>query len=288
MLKYSHAFNYTELDQPFHIHKLESDSQTVALSINNSHVGYYKPNPGYKYSFSKFLNIENLLELVVSGTAAEYSDAVNRSIFAEDKIIYVRNPLGETLWHDLETGLYHWKTDLRSKFFFNPYFFDSRYLWIKTFGTMPSGVKCNDQWEDSTEEKLFSSKFLEVTDTWTDGKAIDLVDPMVLEPYRYDTIGIESQFFVGAILDIPEVKNGDVLTFTTTKDTLVVEVKNCPDTNFIYAEHTVTDRPIVHVPIRVISPNELIHYAKGLPSNTTESITLNLHGTDVTFMITRT
>jgi hypothetical protein len=290
MLKYNHVFNTTDTTKPFHIHQIQSDTSYVEVAINDRYIGKFKPN--YNAStgigFTKRVNITDdlIFNLLLSGSLASYDPKTESAIFSDEGIVYINNTDGEFLSRNQETGKYFWSADQRSRFFFNPYYFDSEYLWKLKFGTMPTGVNCSCQWPD-LEQSLFLGLTYTTDRTWPGEEVIQPIEPLSIDYYARDEGIFTRYLYLDYILDLPHVLDGDVIKISNGNDLLEVEVKNSGEPLFIYENSTVTDRPMVHVPIRCINPNELVHYTKGLEPATQEVISLTLNNKSIQFKIKR-
>lgn len=294
MLKYNHAFNTTDLTQPFHVHQISSDTKEVKIHINSKLIGAFRPNGlalsdtnGQVYTRYLDLKDEDIFNLVVSGSRATYGTKIEESIFNDRSIIYVKNNSGKMLFRDPDTDKYSWEEDKRSRFFFNPYYFDSKNLWNLKLGYVPTGIICQDQWPD-LEYSLFTSLYYTTNLDWQGSVDIQPVEPMTVSYYNRATTGYASSFRIDRHLDIPHVVDGDHVLITNGKESLEFDVSNSGETIVSYPTVTITNRPIIHVPLQFINPNELYHFAKPLDRGTQEVIHKVINDIDIQFKIVRT
>lgn len=294
MLEYNHYFNTTDLSKPFHIHQLLSSVDRVATYINDSYIGEVRPNGWDKnttqgYTFTKYLELTNKLmfDLLVSGSAATYDRKINEAIFNDKALVYISSPSGKRLYKNPDTNKYSWSEVKRSRFFYNPYYFDSGFLWALRFGSLPTGIKCSNQWPE-IEKTIFLGSTFKYNSEWSGEIDLPMIEPMTISYYNRDTTGYATELRIKELLDIPHVVDGDKIRFDNGKEELEVVVENSGEPIFLFNETTVMDRPIVHVPIQCSNPNKLYHYAKGLESGTQEIISLELNNKTIQFKIVRT
>lgn len=291
MLEYKHLFNTSDLTLPYHLHKIKSDTTSVSINLNGKLLGYYKPNAGTKYNFTKYLDLEDeVFDLLIAGSLQDYGVKINKSLFNDNTVTYIRLEDGRFLYLDNESGLYSWSTQYRSRFFYNPYYFDSKFLWESRLGYMPTGVQVTNQWPANIEQNLFLTtvKVFDNTFGWVGEQSITPVEPMTIDFFNNDTTGYSEDFGLSDLIKLPDLYDGDTLTISNGKENITITVSNCIPTQFTYASYTETERPIVHVPIQLVNPNELVHYAKGLEREVEEVINLSLYDNDIQFTIKRT
>lgn len=291
MLTYTHLFNISDMSLPYHLHKIESDTTSVSVNLNGKLLGYYKPNKGTTYQFTKYLDLDNnIFDLLISGSLQTYSVKIDKTLFNDLTVTYIRLDDGRFLYKDNETNLYSWSTTLRSRFYFNPYYFDSKFLWELRMNYVPTGIQVTNQWPPNLERDIFLNTVVSFDNSfgWTGEQSITEVSPMTIDFFNNDVTGYTVPFELSEIIELPDLYDGDVLTISNGKENINVTVSNCIPTQFTYDSYTETDRPIVHVPIQITNPNELVHYAKGLEREIEEVINLNLYNNDIQFTIKRT
>ena len=287
MLKYNHVFNTTNLDQPYHVHIIDSDSTSVAVNLNNNLVGYYKPTVGSLNTFTSYLNIPNILDLMVVGSRQIYDAKKESTFFKVSTVRYISNHNGQFLVKNNNTGLYFWSYEERTSFFFNPEYFSSNLLWEITIGYVPTGVIVNDLWDEATANDLFLSKVYTCEEFWIGEKQIDDVEPMAIDYFNNNTEGISKEVAVDFFIEeLQQLVNGDILSFNNGSETLEVEVKNVY-TSATYPAATETTRPIVHVPVDIVNPNKKYVYSKALAIGVSETVNIVIEGNSLQFDIAR-
>ena len=286
MLSYDHVFN-TDVDQPFHIHAIASSSTSVAINLNGVFVGYFKPNLGSTYTFIKYTAAFSILDLMVVGTRQEYDKATSKSFFKDSVVKYIQNSFGDFLVRDNELNTYSWSSTARTRFFFNPEYFNSKVLWNYIVGYVPTGKIVTKVWSDYEALTLFTNQIYITDETWTGDKAIPDVEPLAFLPFSNETMGIARDIVVDSFIEeLQGLKDGDIITIDNGTETIEVTVENCY-TNALYNPATETTRPLVHVPIDIINPNKKYLYTKGLDVGDEETINLELHGNNIQFNIKR-
>lgn len=282
MLKYRHIFN-ENLNYPFHIHYLESDTTSIAISLNQVHIGYFKPTKGTKYTFTKYYNIPSTFELLVVGSRQTYDRATNKTYFKDSAAKYIKNNNDDFLCLDHDTSKYYWSSTERSKFYFNPEYFSSKALWIWLIGYIPTGIATLDLFESS----LFTDQIYLTDQVWGGQKDIVDVDPVTIDYFDNSVIGSTVSLSVdNFITELQDLKDNDIIKFDTGLETLEVTVKNIY-TKATYASSTTTTRPITHVPINIINPNKECLYSKAQSIGDSETINLTLYNNDIQFDIAR-
>lgn len=286
MLKYNHIFN-TDLDYPYHIHSIESDSTSLTINLNGSLVGYFRPTTGSTYSFTSYITTPDILSLMAVGSRQAYDKKKDASFFKESTVKYISCADGRFLVKNNANGLYSWSTTERTRFFFNPEYFSSNFLWTYTIGYVPTGVVVDDLWDETTAQELFLSKVYIHDSPWGGEQAIADVDPMTIDYFDNAVTGIEKTITVDYFLDeLQDLVDGDIITINNGSETLDMTVKNCT-TSATYAASTETTRPIVHVPIDVINPNKKVVYSKALAIGDTQTINITVEGNALQFDISR-
>lgn len=282
MLTYHHIFN-ENIDYPFHIHILDSDYCVQAYK-NGCLIANIMPNAGTGYSFNKFYTIEqSILELIVTGSRKSYGTIIDKSIFKTSNAKFVRNSsTGLFLTH--KEGNYYWSAEDRSLFFFNPYYFSSRFLWEYSIGYIPNNIEVLDLWQDSS---LFTNNIYDTDEFWAGMKTFEDVDPVKLDPFSNLTTGLTHTFTVNRIInELQDLKDGDILKFVGGPNVVEVEVKNTY-TKALYNYDTVTTRPIITVPITIINPNKKVTIAKNLEPGSSEITNLVLYNNNITIQTRR-
>jgi len=260
MLKYNHIYNSTILSVAHNIAAIDSDSTNIAIYINDKLQEIVSPNVGPGTSFTIYkasLTDKEILDLIYSGSQQSYSIDIDKLIFGKGNTVYVKNTLGKYLYTDA-SGNTSWSSTNKSRFFFNPYYFDSDYLWKRLFKKRPNNVITSGLWDLENEMKLFN-RLTVVVDTTS---LPSLVKPKVFSYFDQtdltDTIEINNYIFFKA-------KQGDKIKLKTDKEVL----------EFIYSPITTTarmiipningtsiNRPIIHIPVKTINPNSTLLYSK--------------------------
>ena len=293
MLRYKYAQNSSNLELPFHIHGIMSDTASVSIGINGVLVGEYKPNmfstPQTKLFTRNFVPEATLLQLLIVGSRQQYDAKENQSFFNQDSAVFVRLANGLRLYRDPDTQLYSWEENKRSKFYFNPHYFDSEFLWNLRVGYVPSGVSLTYQWPLDYEQQLFMPSTLTIDDSnsWSGSKDIVDIEPLVNDYFSVDNQGQVVNLHLDGIIELQTLKSGDLLEISNGSEVLSLDVKLDEETQFMYQDPVVTCRPVVHQDIKTINPNGTVHYAKGLGRHTQELITLTLYGKQVQFTVRR-
>ena len=288
MLKYNHIFNTTNLDLPYHIHYIDSDTSSFIIRVNGISIGEFKPTVGTKYKFEKIVALpEEIWRLLIAGTNISYNKEINSIFYAESNIKYIKDGSGNYLAINPETNGYYWTTDIKTRFYFNPYYFSSSYLWTKLIGYVPTGVYLNNIWsEDEARDTFTQIEFLS-TEIWQGERFFDTLPPVEISYFQEDQLGYSSFIEVGSfIYELQDLNNGDYITIDNGKETINFIVENCT-TSALYEEETTTDRPIVHVPIQFINPNKEVLYAKTLESGAEETVAISLYDNDIKFTVKR-
>jgi len=284
MLVYEHIFN-ENLDYPFHVHIISSSSTSISISLNKLFIGQFKSTAGSTYTFTKYYQTPNIFDLIVVGSRQNYTNKINDAYFKESTSRYVKNTAGLYLNIDPDTKLYFWNANSRTKFYFNPEYFSSKFLWELTIGYIPTGKIVLDLFSDTT---LFSNKVYETTENWPGSKAIADVNPITIDYYSTSTTGIAKNYSVDYFInELQDLKNGDIIDITNGIDSLSITVSNIY-TKAIYQQTNTTTRPIIHVPIDIINPNKKYVYSKDLVIGTNETTNLVLHNNIIQFTIERT
>ncbi len=289
MLKYKYTTNDTDLTLPYHIHGISSDTSSVGISINGNSIGNHKPNmfeAPDKYYFTRyFLPQEKLLQLLIVGSRQTYDAKENKSIFNQDSAVFIKLENGNCLYQDPITGKYSWDPIKRSKFYFNPHYFDSEYLWNLRLGYVPTGIKLTYQWPKNYEQLLFIPSTVTLGNSvgWAGAKDVPDIDPLVIDPFIVYDSGETVDINLNAIIDLKELKSGDLLEFTNGNETISLVVNIDEETLFNYQDPVIITRPILHADIETINPNGIVHYAKGMRQNTQELINLTLYGKQIQF-----
>jgi len=281
MLRYNHIYNSTIFSVAHNIAAITSDSANVAIYINDKLQEIVSPNVGSGDSFDIYKNKltdDEILNLIYSGSQQNYSIDIDKLIFGEGNTIYVKNTAGNYLYTDT-SGNTIWSNTNKSRFFFNPYYFDSDYLWKKVFKQKPNSVTTSGLWDFNTEIALFNR----LTVTVDTVNLPSLVEPKIFNYFDQtsliDTIKINSYIFIKA-------EQGDKVKLKTDKEEL----------DFIYSPITTTarmivpdidgtsiDRPMIHIPLKTINPNSESLYSKILNkgvnsftiSKTVQGVTFN-------------
>lgn len=283
MLTYEHIFN-ENLDYPFHIHIIDTNSTSVSISLNKLFIGQFKKTIGSTYTFSKHYQIPDIFSLIVVGSRQNYTNKINNAYFKESTSRYIKNTAGLYLNIDPDTKQYFWNANSRTKFYFNPEYFSSKFLWELTIGYMPIGTTVLDLFSDTS---LFSNKVYETTEFWPGSKDIADVNPVTVDYFSLATIGVSKSFSVDYFInELQDLKDGDIIDITNGNDSLSIVVNNIY-TKATYQAINTTTRPIIHVPIDIVNPNKKYVYSKDLAIGTSENINIQLHGNNIDFSIAR-
>ncbi len=286
MLSYEHVFN-TDINMPFHIHAIDSSSTSVTINLNGKFIGYFKPNIGSLYTFVKYTPAFSILDLMVVGSRHNYSKGISDSFFKDSTTKYIQSATGSFLVRDIQNNTYHWSDTSRTRFFFNPEYFNSKILWNYVVGYIPTGKTMVNIWSDSEALELFTNQVYVTDEFWTGDKTILDVEPLTILPFTMATMGIAKNVVVDSfIYELQNLKNGDKITIDNGSETIELIVENCY-TNAFYNPATETTRPLVHVPIDIINPNKKYLYSKGLDIGGEETINLELHDNIIQFNIKR-
>lgn len=299
MLKYHHIYNLSNPSLQYSIHDIEASPNitSVAVLINNVFHSYVVPNHTLGsgiYNFNKYFSLgTNILELLHSGSTADYVDIkIQNSVFNDRTFIYVKNLDGDYL-HRTATSMdsYEWSETEKTKFFFNPYFWDSEYLWKQIFGYVPSGITTTGQWPTNYEIEFFSKRTLEVDISWPGEQVIDTVEPAPFDYFSNNTSGELVSFSLSHLIDLP-LKYGDTIDFYAGAERLSVTYKPLNNhkvsINNLVMPQAVSlsiSRPVVHLSIEVIQPNRVITFSKGL-SLGENNFTVSIEGTDYPIQVT--
>lgn len=283
MLTYNHIFN-ENLDYFFHVHIIESNSASVSIKVNGIFIGNFKPTLGSTYSFNKYYEVPDILDLIIVGSRQTYSRKINNSYFKESTIRYVKNTAGEFLCIDPDTEQYYWSTTSRNNFYFNPEYFSSKTLWEMTIGYMPTGKEALNI---LSNEQMFYNRVYETTRNWPGQRPIQDVDPIEEDYFSNLTTGSTKEFKVDYFIDeLQGLNDDDEIEISNGIDTINVIVKNIY-TTATYPVSTVTTRPITHVEIDIVNPNKKCLYSKAQEIDEVEDINLTLYGNDINFTIAR-
>lgn len=283
-------YNLANTALPYSIHAIETSPNisSVAVVINDVFHSYLKPNytlGSGVYNFTKYFELPNVLELLHSGSVTDYADIkIQNSVFNDRTFIYVKNLDGKYL-HRTITGIdtYEWHDSEKTKFFFNPYFWDSEYLWVQMFGYVPSGITTTGQWPTNFEVEFFSKRTLELDISWPGEQSIQTVEPKPFDYFNLATSGELVSISLSSLLDINLVY-GDKIEFYAGAERLSVEYKPINNhkisINNIDMPGTVSlsvSRPVVHLEIDVVQPNRRILFSRGL-NNGSNNFTINVEG----------
>ncbi len=215
MLKYNYVY-----DTANHRVIIASDTlqSNVAIYLNGTFSKFVNPNLLRKgtgtFSYSKnFLHGFNVLENLHSGTAFTYTDTrVDSLIFNELNYIYVKNGDGNYLHRSPSVADdYEWHATERTKFFFNPYFWDCAHLWEKTTGYIPTNVVNTDQWPNDLAITFFSKRTLTVTDTWVGWQAINTIEPSSINRFTNNGSGTSVTYELTHNIDLGATDGDEVL-----------------------------------------------------------------------------
>lgn len=298
MIKYHHVYNLANPALPYSIHALETSPNitSVAMVINGVFHSYVKPNytlGSGLYNFTKYFSIEaNILELLHSGSVTDYADLrIQNSVFNDRTFIYVKNLDGKYLHRASALDSYEWHDTDRTKFFFNPYFWDSEYLWLQMFGYIPSGITTTGQWPSNYEVEFFSKRTLELDMSWPGEQVISTIEPKPFDYFSKPDSGELVALSLSNLLDLP-LEYGDTIDFYAGAERLSVVYK--PLNNHKISINSVvmpstfnlsTDRPVVHLEIDVIQPNRHILFSKALNLGT-NNFSISIEGQSFPVSIT--
>lgn len=286
MLKYNHIFN-ENVNYPFHIHAIESSSTSVSINLNGVNLGYFAPTVGTLHSFTKYTAEFSILELMVVGTRQEYSKAIEASFFKDSTVKYIKNTAGRFLVKNNETGKYYWSSTARTRFFFNPEYFNSKECWEFVVGYIPSGKILNDVWEEAEAKSLFLDQIYLTSESWVGEKTIEDVDPLIISPFSNSLTGTAKEFVVDTFIDVlQDLEDGDKIVIDNGSEKIELVVENSY-TKAVYETVNVTDRPINHVDIDIVNPNKKLVYSKALAIGTQEDIEIVLYDNNIAFSIER-
>ena len=266
-----------------------SDTASVTIGINGVEVGEFKPNmfstPQVHHFTRNFVPESTLLELLIVGSRQEYEAKENNSFYNQDSAVYVRLENGKTLYKDPDTGKYSWDEFNRSKFYFNPYYFDSEFLWNLRLGYVPFGSSLTYQWPLNYEQTLFSPSTVVIDDnnSWPGSIEVPDIDPLINDYFAVNQTGEVVNLHLDSIIDLKTLKSGDLLEISNGRELLSIDVKLDEEAQFIYEDPVVTCRPLLHSDIKTINPNGVVHYSKGIGRNTQELITLTLYDKQIQF-----
>ena len=294
MLKYKYAQNPNDLTLPYHIHGIASDTASVQVYINGNLYGNFKPNmfdKPDKYLFTRhFVPEETIVQLFIVGSRQDYGAKDNASIFNQDTAVTIMLENGLTLFKDQETGRYSWDDTRRSRFYANPHYFDSEFLWNLTIGYAPTKTTLSYQWPLNYEQELFLPSVITVSDSnyWSGTRDVPDIEPMVNDPYDIYDHGEIVNLNLDAIIDLKTLKQGDHIEISNGSEKISFDVRLNEETQFIYENLVETCHPIVHQDILTVNPNGKVHYAKGLGRRQQELVTLTLYDKQIQFTIRRT
>jgi len=292
MLRFKYTTNSSRLDLPYHIYGITSDTESVEIKVNGNSIGFYKPNMTLEsstYNFSKFFwPEEKLLQLLITGSRQEYSPKENEIYFNKNTITFVKLENGLYLYRHEDRVNYSWEENKRSRFYFNPKYFNSEYLWKLRTGYVPTKENLTYQWPKGYEQELFlpTTVIFQDSNYWYDKKSFSDVEPLKNDYFSLPEQGPEIILNLTHIIEL-DLKNGDSLEISNGKDTINTTVNISEETSFNNLDFYETDRPLIHVEFNSINPNKLIHYSQGLLKGSKELIQLNLYGSDVQFNIRR-
>ena len=196
----------------------DADKTNVAVYINGTFTKFVNPNLLRKgtgaYSYSKnFEHGFNVLENLHSGTIITYDDPrLDSLIFNELSFIYVKNGSGNYLYRNPSNiNEYEWSATNRTKFFFNPYFWDCDYLWEKVAGHVPSGVSLTRQWPRDYAITYFSKRTLTVADTWVGWQVINTIEPGSINYFTNNGTGTLVTYELSHLIDLGASDGDEVL-----------------------------------------------------------------------------
>ena len=190
----------------------------VAIYINGTFSKFVNPNLLRKgvgaFSYSKnFLHNFNVLENLHSGTIIEYSDQrLDSLIFNELTYIHVKNGDGNYLHRNpANENEYEWHANDKTKFFFNPYFWDCRHLWEKITGYVPTNVTNTNQWPNDLAIAYFSKRTLTITDTWVGWQTINTIDPITIDRFTNQGSGTSITYELSHLIDLGATDGDEIL-----------------------------------------------------------------------------
>ena len=261
MLRYNHIYNSTMFSENHNLAAIASDSFNVAIYVNDKLQEIVSPNIGTEgHAFDIFKNRltdTEIVNLIYSGSKQLYSLDVERLIFGQANTIYIKNTTGKYLYTN-SSGITSWSNTDKSKFFFNPYYFDSEYLWKKVFKQKPDNVTTSGLWDLDSEISLFNR----LTITVDLNTIPTLVGPKVFN--YFEQTGLTESLFIDKIISIKAV-NGDKIKLKTDKEVLEFIYLPVTDTAQMIVPNidgTTISRPLIHIPIRTINPNSESLYTK--------------------------
>jgi len=260
MLTYSHVYNQ-DIKYPYNIACINSDSTNVAIYVNSNLQEIASPNVSYtdKILFTtnkKQLSDQEVLDLIYSGTLQDYTLELNRVIFGPTNKVFIKRQSDDKFLYLSPEKILSWEETFKSRFFFNPYYFDSDYLWKKLFKQRPDNVNTTSLWNVLEEQRLFnrSEIVLNVSEL-----------PNLVEPTNMDYFSGNSPTSI-SLSHVIELKAsiGDTIDLKTDKDTLSFTYNPTPGSRMIVPNisGTTCTRPWIHIPLRVLDPNKEILYTK--------------------------
>ena len=198
----------------------------IAIYINGVFTKFVAPNLLVKgtgaFSFTKkFLAQANKIELMHSGTIKNYDDIrLDRLLFSSANYIYIKNGDGNYLYRNPAVlDEYEWHATSRTKFFFNPHFWDCDYLWKTQIGYLPTSVTLTNQWPINDAITFFSKRTLTVTDTWVGWQSINTIEPENLSYFTNHLTGTDTTYELSHLIDLG-ASSGDEVLLTNGKDRL--------------------------------------------------------------------
>jgi len=260
VLKYNNIYNETVLSEPYNIAAIDSDAYNVAIYVNDRLQEIVSPNVGTGQTFSIFkqaLSDTDILNLIYSGSKQKYSLSQEKLIFGAGNVVYVKNTNGEYLYTDGADNT-SWSSTDKSRFFFNPYYFDSDYLWKKVFKKKPNNVSTSGLWNINSEVELFNKKTVVLNTT----SLPSLVDPNVFS--YFNNIGDTESISIDHFISI-NATYGDKVKLKTDKDEITFTYEPVTSTARMLVpdiDGTSIDRPLIHIPLRTINPNSEVLYSK--------------------------
>jgi len=267
MLTYTHIYNSTNSKLPYNIACIDSNSTNIAIYINNKLQEIVSPNKatlGLEFTiYKQKLDTKNILDILYSGTIISYSNAINKVIFSDSNVVYVKSSLGKFLNLDIN-NIPYWSSTTKSKFFFNPYYFDSGYLWQKIFSTgIFDSSKVSGLWNLPDEIDLFNRRTLNVSTE---------IIPVKIKPFRFnyfDHTSFTTQITIDKVLEI-KANTGDIVSLKTDKDRIEFTYEPISASAMIVPDidGTTCSRPWIHIPLRFIDPNSESLYTKILNKGT--------------------
>lgn len=281
MLRYNNIYNSTVLSENHNIAAIASDSYNVAIYVNNKLQEIVSPNvdtEGYAFDiFSMKLSDTEIVNLIYSGSKQKYTLDVEKLIYSKSNTVYVKNLDGDYLYTDT-LGNTYWSSQDKSRFFFNPYYFDSSYLWEKVFKKKPDNITTSGLWDLQSEIALFNKLTITV-----DSVAIpSIVQPKIFS--YFEQTGLTKRIYINKFLSL-KAKHGDKIKLKTDKESL--EFIYSPITNT--AQMIIPDidgisvsRPLISIPVKTINPNSELLYSKILNKGL-NSFTLSITEQEVTF-----